>query len=48
MKTVNVKISNESYKVISDYKLDNNTNTLGESLDRILKHYKKMKGGNLK
>ncbi len=48
MKSLNSKISNESYKVVSEYKLDHNLSKLGEALDRIIQLYKKMKGGKNK
>jgi len=45
MKNISASISNESYKVLTDYKLDKNLNKLEEALDSILEEYKEMKGG---
>jgi len=47
MKTINAKLSNESYKVISDYKLDKNLKTLEKALEKILKEYKNAKSKNI-
>ena len=42
MKSVNVKISDEAYKILFNYKIDHNLKTLEEALESILLL---MKGG---
>ena len=42
MKNMSVKISDEAYKILFNYKIDNNLKTLGLTLDKILRL---MKGG---
>lgn len=43
MKNINLNISNESYKIISDYKLYRNLKKLSLALDLILKEYIEIK-----
>jgi len=48
MKNVYLNISDESYKLITNYKTDNNIKRLEEALDLILKDYSILKGGKRK
>ncbi len=41
MKGINVKISDEAYKIIFNYKIDKKLRTLDEVLDKIIKEYGK-------
>ena len=41
MKTLNVKISPEAYKILSNFKTDKNLRTLGEAVDKyVLRAFK--------
>ncbi len=42
MKNIKVKLSDESHKILFDYKLNNKLKTLDDALDKFLKE---MKGG---
>jgi len=40
MKTINFKISDEAYKILVNYKLDNKFKKLEEALDKLIKESK--------
>jgi len=47
MKTINFKISNDAYNVLSNLKVTENLKRLEQAFEVIIKTYKKVKGGNV-
>lgn len=43
---INCNLSNEAYKIVSDVKIDKNLTRLEDALEKILKEYKILKGGD--
>ena len=41
MKNINAKVSDDSHKIITNYKLDKKLKTMDEALDKFIQEHKK-------